>query len=184
MLRLIVVHDVEKQPVYLLTNVLDPAELTDEEAADIYRQRWGIEVSVYRTIKQTMEFDALRSGLPENCYLELTWALMATWILQLMNVKALTQAGHDSREASPAKARNAVRRCLRNQRPCSHTRRCLATVLTRCCQDSYQRKRPKNSRNYPRKKHQRPPGPPKFKSPTEKQHETKTRLTPIMLGNQ
>jgi hypothetical protein len=43
-LRLIVIEDEGKQPVYLVTSVLDPRQLTDEQAATLYRARWGIEV--------------------------------------------------------------------------------------------------------------------------------------------
>lgn len=179
-LRLIKVCDEHKQTVYLVTSVLDPAELTDDEAGEIYAARWGIEVN-YRTLKQTLELPALRSQTPETCYLELTWMILSEWLLKLMNVRALHQTGVDPLRGSPAQTRDVVRRCLRNERPCRRTRRSLAAVLTTCQLDNYQRTRSKASRNYPRKKTQRPPGPPHFKSPSQQQLQAAARLTPLTI---
>ena len=52
-LRLIVLRH-GKQDVYLLTDVLDPAQLTDDEAATLFGMRWGEEV-FYRSYKQTLQ---------------------------------------------------------------------------------------------------------------------------------
>ena len=68
-LRLIVVRKDGKQPIYLVTSVLDPNSLTDEEAVEIYYQRWEIEV-FHRTIKQTLQHQIMRSRTPANCYQE------------------------------------------------------------------------------------------------------------------
>jgi hypothetical protein len=180
-LRLIKLCDEHKQTVYLVTSVLDPAELTDDEAGEIYAARWGIEIN-YRTLKQTLEFPALRSQTPDTCYLELTWMILSEWLLKLMNVRALHRAGVDARRASPAQTRNAIRRCLRNERPCRRTRRSLARVLTTCQLDNYQRQGSKASRNYPRKKKQRPPGPPIFQSPTKQQLQAAKQQTPLTIS--
>lgn len=181
-LRLIVIRDGHKQPVYLVTSVLDPNALTDAEAAEIYAQRWGIEV-FYRTAKQTLEHPALRSRTPINCYLELTWIVLGVWLLKLMTLRQVVAAGHDPRQVSPAQARTAVRRVLRNQRPCHRTRRSLSRILAECRLDTYVRQRPKASRNYPRKKHQRPPGPPIIKLPTEQERQAAKHLTPITIAS-
>lgn len=180
-LRLIVIRDEHKQPVYLLTSVLDPAALTDEEASELYALRWGIEVQ-YRTVKQTMEHHVMKSRTPENCYQEMTWTMLGVWLLELMAVRQVVGAGHDPRDISPANARKTVRRVMRNARPCNRTRRTLQQVLARCLKDTYVRQGPKASRNYPRKKHQEPPGPPKFKMPTEKQLQQAKQLIPITLA--
>jgi IS4 transposase len=68
-LRLIVVQEEHKQPVYLVTSVLDEADLSDHEASEIYALRWGIEV-FFRTTKQTMQHHVMRSRTPKTCYLE------------------------------------------------------------------------------------------------------------------
>jgi hypothetical protein len=180
-LRLIVCEDEGKQPVYLLTSLLDPDQLTDEEASELYRLRWGIEV-FYRTTKQTLERRTLRSRTPENCYLELTWTVLGVWLLQLMTVRRVVGAGYDASEASPAQARTLVRRVLRHQKPSHRTRRALCELLADCRQDHYVRKNAKTSRDYPRKKRHKPPGPPNLKAPNEKQIQTAKRLTPITIA--
>ncbi len=38
-----------KTAVYLLTDILDPAPLSDADAGEIYRRRWGGEI-YYRTV--------------------------------------------------------------------------------------------------------------------------------------
>jgi hypothetical protein len=179
-LRLIQLEDEKKQTVYLVTSVLAPEELTVEEAGKIFAARWGIEVN-YRTLKQTMELPALRSQTPETCYLELTWAILSQWLLKLMNVRALHQAGIDPRRASPAQTRDVIRRCLKGERPCRRTRSPLGIVLATCQLDQYIRTRSKGSRDYPRKKRQRPPGPPKLKVPDEQQLQAAQRLTPLTI---
>ena len=180
-LRLIVLKDEHKQPVYLVTSVLDPDELTDQEASELYALRWGIEV-FYRTTKQTMEHYILRSRTPKNCYMELTWAVLGIWLLELMTVQKLVDAGHDPREISPAQARTTVRRVLRNEKPCRRTRRALCCVLANCRKDRYRRKGPKAVRNYPRKKRHKQPGVPTIKLPTAEQLERANRLTPITIA--
>jgi hypothetical protein len=41
---LVVVHD-GKKPWYLVTSVLDEKRLSNKQVAEIYRLRWGIEMS-------------------------------------------------------------------------------------------------------------------------------------------
>lgn len=180
-LRLVVVKDEDKQPVYLVTSVLDENALTDQEASELYRARWGVEV-FYRTTKQTMERRAVRGRTPEHCYAEMSWNLLSVWLLGLTTTRALAAAGHAPSAWSPAAARTAVRRVLRGLSPKPRSRASLQTVLSCCLKDAYPRHRPKASRNYPRKKRQKPPGPPKIKSPTEKQRLLAKQLTPINLN--
>lgn len=179
-LRLIVVQDENRQPVYLITSVLDPADLTDAEAGEIYRQRWGIEV-FYRTAKQTLQGHTLRSRTPENCYQEATWLVFGVWLLGLLTARALRAAKLDPATWSPARARNVVHRVLRHQPRCSRSRRMLMQELARCVKDVYVRRGSKASRNYPRKKQHKPPGPPKIKSATPPQQQLAQRLTPITI---
>lgn len=180
-LRLIVVRDEHHRPVYLVTSVLEPAALSDAEAAAFYRQRWGIEVGL-RSLKQTMEHHTLRSRTPATCYLEMTWAFVGVWLLQLWTASQVEAAGGAAREASTAQARNVVRRVLRRQRPCHRTRRSLARAIAGCRHDNYVRQRPKASRNYPRKKRHEPPGPPHIKPPNATQLQQAQQLTPLILN--
>jgi len=49
--------------VYLVTNVLEEKKLTEQQASEIYRRRWGIEVH-FRSVKQTFGRSKLRSRHP------------------------------------------------------------------------------------------------------------------------
>ncbi len=177
-LRLIELRDEDKRPVYLVTDVDDSNELSDEAGGEIYRGRWGIEVH-FRTMKQTMEHHTTRSRTPATCYLETTWAFLGVWLLQLMTVGKIVAAGGDPRSVSPAQARNSVRRAMRNQPPGDRPRQPLGRVLAGCRVDSYDRRRPKASRGYPRKKRHKPPEPPKIKPPGQTQLHKAKQLTPL-----
>jgi len=179
-LRLIKLLDEQKQPVYLVTSVLDEQRLSDEEAGAWYRMRWRLEVT-FRTFKQTLENPQTYSRTPENCYLELTWNLLGMWLLELLTALRVSRAGHEPRSISPALARNAIRRVMRQQSPLPGRRCSLKTVLANCRLDTYQRKHAKASRNYPRKKRHQPPGPPILKPPKPQQLQLAQQLTPIVL---
>ena len=181
-LRLTVVQDENKQPVYLLTNVLETAKLTDEEADGYYRERWVIEVA-YRTFKQIWDCAVLRSRTPENCYLELTWRLTGLWMLQLITAREIAATKGDVRRASAAQARKCVQRVLRGQASTPRKRCSLRESLSCCQMDRYVRRRSKASRNYPRKKQHQPPQPPKIKMPTDAQVHKAQALTPQRLRN-
>lgn len=158
-----------KQTVYLLTNVLDPQDLTDEEANILYEMRWGIEV-FYRSCKQTLTRRRLLSRTPVTCLVEAQWTLLGIWLLGLMTALQLARRGIDPLEVSFAKARDAVRRAMRGATSVPRSRRretlcgSLRRELADAVKDQYRRRHPKHARNYPRKKHERPPGPPTIRS--------------------
>jgi hypothetical protein len=188
-LRLIVVEDEGREPIYLVTSVLDAAQLTPCEAREIYLRRWGIEVS-FRTLKQTLGHDCAHSRTPKNCYLEMKWAILGAWMLALMTVRQVVASGGVPRKASPAAARNVVRRAMHNSPPARHRRprrrpRCgsagasLLAAMAECQTDNYRRTRPKASRDYPRKKRHETPSPPNIKPSTESQRQLAKQLTPL-----
>jgi hypothetical protein len=177
-LRLIELCDDQKQPVYLVTDVDDPNELSDEAGGEIYQGRWPIEVH-YRTMKQTLEHHTMHSRTPDTCYLEATWAFLGVWLLQLMAACKVVASGADPRCISPAQARNTVRRVMRSQPPGKRPHHTLSSVLAGCRVDSYSRQRPKSSRDYPRKKQHKPPGPPIIKPPNATQLRKAKQLTPL-----
>jgi Transposase DDE domain len=154
-----------KQTVYLVTSVLDEEELSDEDAEHFYELRWSIEVG-YRSYKQTLDRRRMLSRTPLTCVIEAQWTLLGLWLLGLLCMQRQRTAA--PRSWSPAKARDVVRRVLR--RPAC---RCRATALDselqRAVYDQYVRHRPKTARNYPRKKREKPPGPPKIKQATPHQ---------------
>jgi Transposase DDE domain len=162
-LRLIVLPR-DRQAMSLLTNVLDPEQLSVADAQALYERRWGAEVG-FRSFKQTLDRRILLSRTPATCLLEAGWTLLGLWLLGLLCVsRQLTSAG-GPRRWSTAAARNVVRRVLRQpdrRRP----RGALQTELRQARHDGYARIRPKAARRYPRKKREKPPGPPKIKPAT------------------
>jgi hypothetical protein len=177
-LRLIVLENADQQPIYLVTNVLDPQRLPVSQASALYRARWGLEV-FYRTTKQTMQHVQVRSRTPQRCYEEITWAILGVWLLGLMTMRQLAAAGQAVSVWSPAESRDVVRRVLRATPPDPRHRGALGTILAGCRKDHYARGGPKGSRHYPRKKRHQPPGPPKIKLANASQRQAAQQLTPL-----
>jgi hypothetical protein len=151
LLRLIVIHD-GKQPVYLVTSVLSPQRFSDQQAIEIYRQRWGIEL-FFRTFKQTFGRRKLRSHSAENALLELDWSLVALWSICLLGQREQARVGAAPAQLSPAGAIKAVQATLRDyrHRPESSDET-LGSMLAAARLDDYQRASSKTSRDYPRQK--------------------------------
>lgn len=174
-LRLIVLPH-GKQKISLLTDVLDPTELTDEEAGTLYAMRWGEEV-FYRSYKQTMQRRKLLSRTAETCLAETHWTLLGLWLLGLMTVLRLIGQGIDPLAMSVATARDAVRQAMRDRRG-RRGPRDLDAALRAAVKDCYARHTSKTARNYPRKKREKPPGPPKIQSATEAEVKRARKLPP------
>ena len=174
-LRLIVLRH-GKQDVYLLTNVLVPRHLSDAEAAELFGMRWGEEV-FFRSYKQTLQRRRLLSRTAATCLAEAQWTLLSLWLLGLMTVSRLRSAGLDPRAVSVAKARDAVRSALRDKRP-RRGPRDLETAWRASTKDGYQRMGSKAARNYPRKKREKPPGPPRIQSATAAEVQKARKLPP------
>jgi hypothetical protein len=174
------------QTIYLLTNVLDAAQLSDRQAGTLYELRWGVEV-FYRSYKQTLDRRVVKSRTPATALAEVAATMLGLWLLGLLSVKRLELRGVDPLRWSVAKSRNAVRRTMRapiagpqrapGQRPFQ-----LHAALTHAVRDRYRRRGAKAARNYPRKKRERPPGPPKIKPATTHQRriakELRKKLAP------
>jgi len=181
-LRLIVIRPPNRRAVHLVTNVLDETLLSDEAAAEIYRLRWGLEV-YDRSFKQTFDHKTLRSRTPSTSLVEQAWHVFSLWALQLMTARQLIQAGRAPASWSAAKARRLVRQLLRQAAsgktspPSSSFRQ----QLQKAGQDAYQRKSQKETRVWPRKKQQKPPGPPKIHPATAKQRQQAKQLRAATL---
>lgn len=175
-LRLIVIEQPDRRPVYLVTNILDQQVLSDEDAAELYRLRWGVEL-YYRSIKQTFGHARLCSRTPDMSLAEQTWHVFAAWVLQLLSVRELIAAGKAPANWSAAKARDAARTLLRRalaERSCppaqTFRRRLQAATL------DPPRPGPKQTRHWPRKKQATPPGPPKLQPATPQQRQQAQQL--------
>jgi len=194
---------VGSQTVCLLTSVLDPAQLSDEQAATLYKQRWGVEV-FYRSYKQTMNRRKILSRTPQTCQADASWTMLGLWLLGLMTVSRIIKAGGDPKEASMAQARATARRAMREsrrgrrseaarrkgrrgapgrRRP-SDRRPDLSRELAEARQDRYQRRGIKTARNYPRKKKEKPPGSPKTRPATPAEVKKSAGLPPPNISYQ
>jgi hypothetical protein len=171
-LRLIVLRR-NNQEIYLLTNVFDPEQLSDEEAGILYEMRWGIEV-FYRSYKQTLSRRRLLSRTPATCLAECSWTMLGLWLLGLLTVTRMVAKKLDPLSWSVALARNAVRRAMRAGIRGGERR--LFRDLAVAVKDGYQRRGPKAARDYPRKKREKPPGPPKIQSASPREVQTAKQL--------
>jgi hypothetical protein len=137
----------------LITNVLDPAQLSETDATVLYRMRWGVEV-FYRSLKQTLERRKMRSASAARALLELHWTMVGLMLLGLMGVRHLIKAGRDPLALSMACALRAVRRSAAATTG-RVGRLALRTALGRAVKDAYERMHAKGSRSWPHKKKNR-----------------------------
>jgi Transposase DDE domain len=160
------------QEIYLVTNVDNASRLTHAQAAEIYRRRWGIEVT-YRSVKQTLNRSTWLSRTPSTVLAEHQGTLLGIWILQVISLEELSRKRIDPRQWSPAQARDACRRVLRHVFR-SRAARSLTwrEQLGRSAQDGYRRSRPKRARDWPHKKHDPPIQPPRIikLTPSQRKH--------------
>ena len=157
----------EGKKIYLLTNL--PAEsLTQRQAAVLYGMRWGVEV-FYRSLKQTLEHRTMRSAAPRQAQAELAWSLVGLQLMGLMSVREIIAKGADPLDWSVAATRDLIRQAM-HARP---NRRLGAggwkNRLAACRKDRYVRTSSKKSRDWPDRKHDRPPGPPQIRNANEKE---------------
>jgi hypothetical protein len=150
-----------RRDVYLLTNVFDESRLSEEQASQFYRLRWGVEI-FYRSFKQTLDQRKLRSRSPAQAYEELHWSLTALLLLGLMSVPSLVQKGIAPLRLSVAGALRMVRRAMFSYSFWRY-RGDLRTRLVFALKDDYGRSGSKQSRDCPHKKSESPPGMPKIR---------------------
>jgi hypothetical protein len=146
-----------RKKMYLLTDVLDKAALSDQLAGEIYAKRWGVELA-YRALKQTFEARKLRSHAPVQALLEMHGLLLGLTLLGLWTRRALGP-GAPQAKWSPAQALRTVRAGL--ARP--ERRQDWLAQLAQARPDGYTRRR-KTRVKWPRKKqHDKPPGRPRLR---------------------
>lgn len=156
-LRLIVLKNRGKR-VYLLTNVEDPTRLSRRMAGEFYRARWGIEVE-YRGLKQTLGRRKVLARTPEPGAMELAANILA---LALLLLYAALVMGAKVARLSLAQALRAIRwamEALRHGESCTQLLRRLREAVL----DEYERHSSKRARDWPHKKNEGPPGPPKLR---------------------
>lgn len=166
-----------RQTVYLVTNVLDKRQLSNRMARRLYQARWGEEV-FFRSLKQTLQRRTLKSRTATTCQTECQWTMLGLWLLGLMTVSRIVATGGNPRAWSVARSRDLVRQALRNERPRRGPRRPLRESLAEALIDDYPRRGDKTARNYPRKKSEKPPGPPRIEPPRPLELQRAKRLVP------
>jgi IS4 transposase len=157
-LRLTVVTNEEREPIYLVTSVMSHEKLSDAQVAAVYRRRWGIEV-YYRHCKQTFERRKLRSQNPDNAMVELHWSLLGMWAMGLHSHSRLVGQGVLPERISFAGVWRAYRRPMREYKSLPDPGERMRQLIDRALIDPYKRKS-KTSRDYPRKKQEQAAGPP------------------------
>lgn len=156
-LRLILLRQ-RGQTIHLVTSILDPAKLTDEQAALLYAKRWSVECA-FRGLKQTFERRKMRSHRPEHAACELDWSLIGLWLVGLLAKQELIAVGESPTRMSLAGAVRRLRRGLRGPLfGCDFEVAELRFAVT----DQYQRNSKKNARHDPRQKRTKPPGAPRI----------------------
>jgi hypothetical protein len=149
-LRLIKVRG-GKDPLYLLTNVLDRRRLTKKSAGKAYRKRWGVEL-FYRTLKRTFGCAKLRSRSGARAAVELEWAMITMCIVTMMAIQQLHRQNLDCSRLSPAALLRALRRSLLwggSSRSPQYAIHELNQDIGQALRDEYVRRRPKRSRHRP-----------------------------------
>lgn len=164
-LRLITLTDGRNRRMHLLSDVSDPARLSDRAACEFYTMRWGVELH-YRALKQTLARRKLASDAPANARAELRWAVLGLWLLCLMAARAVGPA--KVRRLSVAAALRVVRRAI--AAPATRSGSCgLGRHLASALKDTYVRKAAKQARDWPHKKKPKPIGEPKARTADESQ---------------
>src|SRR2546429_4358322 len=81
------------------TTLLDAAEFTQDELAQLYRARWNAELDL-RSLKQTLQMDILRCKTPELVRKELWTHILAYNLIRTIIAQAASQHGLEPRSIS------------------------------------------------------------------------------------
>jgi hypothetical protein len=173
-LRLVVVANPGRGPVYLVTSVMNQKTLTDAQVAVVYGKRWGIEV-YYRHCKQTFERRKLRSQNPDNAMVELHWSLLGMWAMGLHSHARLVAQGVLPEQISFAGVWRAYRRAMREYKSPPDRGERIEQLIDLAIIDPYVRKN-KASRDYPRKKQEQAAGAPILCNATRAQVQQATQV--------
>jgi IS4 transposase len=173
-----VVFQGPRTPIHVIVALPAGVRLSDRQVGAIYRARWKIEV-FYRQFKQTFQRRKLLSHAADNVRVEAEWSLAGLWAILLFATDELLQQGIPPDRLSAAGSLRAFRQIARDYYHPAQSTNTLRQRLRRALIDEYQR-HSKTSRDYPRKKTERPPRPPNIKRASKQQQ----RLAQAMLTKQ
>ena len=116
-----------------------------------------------------MEKRKLLSAAPAQAQVELDWALAGLWLLGLLTLERRLRGRVPPDRWSVAESLRVLRRVLSGHRwrGEAHGLRALAGAV----KDSYRRLRPKAARNWPAKKTEAPPRPPKTRTASREERQ-------------
>ena len=158
-LRLIVLKR-QGRRVYLLTNVMESQRLSRSIASEFYNARWGIEVG-YRSLKQTLGRRKVLAKSPGVGGRELAGNILALALLMLQGAVALRAR---VAKLSVAALLRLIQRSIEAVRCCLRSGPFVAFFRT-VARDEYVRRSSKRARDWPHKKNESPPKPPKLRKP-------------------
>jgi Transposase DDE domain len=138
-----------RAPVFLVTNVLSESELSQRQAAQLYRLRWGVELQ-FRALKQTFGRTKLRSRTPENAIVELHWSVAGLTLVQLFAIKEQIKIESPPARSSVALALAAIREAVRHWSREVHEPRAFIRRLQEATKDEYTRHGAKRARYQPK----------------------------------
>lgn len=150
------------ETVNLVTNVMDRAALTCQDAKLLYHRRWGIELQ-YRAIKQVSERDKVLSKNPDYARAELEWTMIATMVQGLMMARAMAAGMLDFARSSCAGFLRRMRRAIRRAQ---YAPTDVLTELQGAVKDTYKRKSPKTRDHWPTQRRRDPLQPPNIRDAT------------------
>ncbi len=163
LLRLVTAHN-GKYPVTLVTSILSPRQLSDQQVIALYAKRWGIEL-FYRHLKQTFQRRKLLSACAANACVEIQWSLLGLWAMACYALVEGIRSAVEPHRLSFAKLLLAFRRTMRDYLHPTEKGGRLCERLQQAVIDSYVRSK-KESRDHPLKKKTKPPGKPKITKAT------------------
>ena len=172
-LRLVKVT-VGKTPMWMLTSIVDRAQLTKKQIVRFYKMRWGIEVE-FRGLKETLEKRKLRCRNSDRLIAELDWAIRSMAIAELL---ATGQQVRDTRwqrsenkytpkDRSLARTMRVLRKCLSHLSRRPEESKSLLVELSKARVQRYKNKTDKRARYRPKNPHKKPLGDPEVSSMTE-----------------
>jgi Transposase DDE domain/Insertion element 4 transposase N-terminal len=104
----ITVPGMRSESFYLVTTLTEASRYTAHELADLYFQRWNVEL-FFRDIKTTLGMDVLRCRSPEMVEKEILMHFIAYNAIRLLMVEAAVEVGQVSRRLSFKSSIQALR---------------------------------------------------------------------------
>ncbi len=137
-----------KTKMAMLTNELDPCQLSKALIKKLYRMRWSVEVD-FRDFKQTFNRKKFRCKQSDRVIIEATWSMLTFTLMKWWTRQHIPQRRETQHRASFAKAIRAFQRALTDQNSINKSERNLQQNLREAVIDSYTRNKPKAARYKP-----------------------------------